>query len=358
MNSSLLRSRLPFVLLAMGSLLTGLWSGLIRIGWPLPLHSIAVHHGAIMVGGFFTTLITLEKAIPLKNKVAFIAPVVSALSMIMILNDYFYQVGLGLMIAGSVALFAIQSSHVYKSPNDRPAILMAIGAVMLVAGNLLLLTSKFYPSSFPLWMGFILFTIVGERLELSKFLPVPVQAKGILLLLLALFGTGLVLPFHGYGKYLSGAGMFGASIWLLQYDVIMIGLKSRGLTKYSAAAMLLANLALLIEGVFLIILPNTMPAYDTLVHTFFIGFGFTMVFAHGPIILPAVLKKTVKPYSPILYIWLILLQSSLYMRIFSNAIMDTGMRSYSGLIAASAILLYFVTLALTLLWRHRNETPS
>ena len=64
--------RVPFMLVAVINLIAGMWAGLIRLGWELPVAVIAVHHGAIMVGGFLTTLIALEKAIPLKRNVAYL----------------------------------------------------------------------------------------------------------------------------------------------------------------------------------------------------------------------------------------------------------------------------------------------
>jgi hypothetical protein len=64
--------RLPFVILAMLSLITGLLAGLHRIGWTLPLGEVSPNHGAIMVGGFLGTLITLEKIIPLKRNILYV----------------------------------------------------------------------------------------------------------------------------------------------------------------------------------------------------------------------------------------------------------------------------------------------
>jgi hypothetical protein len=53
-------------MLAFFCLLTGLWSGLTRLGWELTALPSTLHHGAIMVGGFIGTLIRLEKIIPLR----------------------------------------------------------------------------------------------------------------------------------------------------------------------------------------------------------------------------------------------------------------------------------------------------
>lgn len=243
----------------------------------------------------------------------------------------------------------IQLWYLIKYPEDSSVVLMVIGAACLVIADVLLFSKQFYPISFPWWMAFVLFTIVGERLELSKFLPVSRIARISLYGFLALFLTGLILPFHGVGKYLSGAALILIGTWLLRFDVIKIGLRNKGLTRYSAVALLLGNISLIVEGTFLLILPETMPAYDSLVHTFFIGFGFTMVFAHGPTILPEVLGISVKPYSSILYVWLIMLQASLYLRIVSGTILELGWRKYSGLITVMSIALYLITIIILLI---------
>ena len=74
--------RLPFLILAIISLLTGLATGLNRMGWDLNVVNTSLHHGAIMVGGFLGTLISLEKVIPLKNRSLYLIPMLSGMSVI------------------------------------------------------------------------------------------------------------------------------------------------------------------------------------------------------------------------------------------------------------------------------------
>ena len=76
------RIRLPFLFLAAASLIFGLWTGLNRIGWNLHMSGASMHHGAIMVGGFLGTLISLEKIIPLKRKFLFAVPTMSGASLL------------------------------------------------------------------------------------------------------------------------------------------------------------------------------------------------------------------------------------------------------------------------------------
>jgi hypothetical protein len=91
--------------------------------------------------------------------------------------------------------------------------------------------------------------------------------------------------------------------------------------------------------------PEVPYAYDAIVHTFFLGFVFSMIFAHGPIILPGVLGISGKPYHPFLYVPLFTMAFSVLMRITADAgILPEPFRMVSGWLSASAILLYFLTL--------------
>lgn len=341
------------MLAAVLNLIAGIWAGLIRMGWDIPLTPIAVHHGAIMVGGFLATLIALEKAIPLKRKIALVVPVISALSLLMVLPGY-YHIGLYFLIAGSVGLFLIHAYYLYLHPRDLSIVLMLIGAGCLIVGNVMLIRTQFYPASFPWWMGFLLFTITAERIELSKFLPVSVNAKYLLLGFLGLFLLGLLIPFHGIGKYLSGASMIGIAVWMLKHDVMRIGLKKKGLTRFSSVSLLIANGWLIVNGILLIFMPDTTYSYDILVHSFFIGYAFAMIFAHGPIILPGVLGITSKPFHPVLYAWLFLVQGSLLFRLIADSLFNIEWRKLSGVFSGIGILLYFITLVVLVI-RERHH---
>lgn len=349
--------RIPFMLAAVLNLIAGIWAGLIRLGWDLPVTPVAVHHGAIMVGGFLSTLIALEKAIPLKRNLFLIVPVISALSLLMVVPGY-YHVGLYFLIAGSAGLFIIHAYYLYLHPRDLSIILMLVGAGCLMVGNAMLIRTQFYPSSFPWWMGFLLLTITAERIELSKFLPVSANAKYLLLGFLALFLFGLFIPFHGVGKYLSATAMIGIAVWMLKHDVMRIGLKKEGLTKFSSVALLIANSWLIINGLLLVFMPDGAYSYDILVHSFFIGYTFAMIFAHGPIILPGVLGITAKPFHSILYVWLFLVQGSLLFRLIADSLFKTEWRKLSGILSGIGILLYFITLVVLVMHqRHRAKVP-
>lgn len=86
-------------------------------------------------------------------------------------------------------------------------------------------------------------------------------------------------------------------------------------------------------------------AYDVIVHTFFLGFVFSMILAHGPIILPGVLGVSLKPFHRLFYGWLILLHLSWILRTACGFFLHLQTRKLSGVVTSIAILGYFATLA-------------
>ena len=56
--------RFPLMALGLLALLTVLWGGLVRLGWPwpVPLPTLFMAHGPLMVCGFLGTLIGVERA--------------------------------------------------------------------------------------------------------------------------------------------------------------------------------------------------------------------------------------------------------------------------------------------------------
>jgi hypothetical protein len=342
------------MLLAVLNLLAGLTAGLTRIGWELEIPRLAPSHGAIMVGGFLGTLIALEKLIPLKNKLLYLIPVLSGGSLIM------FFVGMSqeaiLMITTASLFLSGVFVYYYVKHRELQYLIMLAGALCWLIGNVLLYSRNFYPLSFPLWLGFILLIIVGERIEITKFLPVTKKEKSILFALLIGYVLSSFLSFHGIGNIVAALSLIGISLWLLRYDVITISISKHGLTRYVAVALLCGYMALLLCGVFLISLRDSIMSYDTVVHTFFLGFVFSMIFAHGPIILPGVLGISLKPYHKVFYLWLIVLQVSWLTRAYADNSLDPYLRQISGAVSAVAILGYFISLATITIVNTRGKT--
>jgi hypothetical protein len=352
LNNLIKKERIPIVVLAMLGVLTGIWSGLTRIGWSLPIPAITVHHGAIMVGGFLGTLIILEKVIPLKNRSLLLIPVINALSVILFFLGQ-AKISIYILVLTSASLSLI---FLYYFLTQRTIIymLMLLGAGCWFVGNCLLLTKSFYPLAFPWWVGFALLIIAAERLELMRFLPVTKSDRTIFLSLLFAFVIGVLFSFHGTGNAICAFALVGVAIWLMRNDVIGINLKKKNLPKFVAFSLLCGYVALLLSGIFFIALPDHWLSYDAMVHSFFIGFVFSMIFAHGPIILPGVLGVSGSPFHPIVYVWLAALHISWLVRVFADIYVELELRKISGLISGVAIIGYFVTIAILMIRIQRN----
>jgi hypothetical protein len=351
-KSIIKKERLPIVFFAMLCLLSGLWSGLNRIGWDIALLPLTPHHGAIMVGGFLGTLIALEKIIPLKKKSLYLIPVLNGLSVIFFFLSH-PKIAVYVLVFSSTALCFV-FLYYFKQQRSLIYVLMFCGAICWVVGNILVLTKSFYPLAFPWWAAFALFIIAAERLELMKFLPVSKFNKYIFVLLLLCFLIGVMFSFHGTGNLICGLALIGISIWLMRNDMIAINIKKTGIAKFVAISLCIGYMALLLTGIFFFSLSDQWLTYDAIVHSFFLGFVFSMIFAHGPMILPGILGIFVTPFSRILYLWLALLHVSWLIRIFADVSIEMEMRKISGLLSAVAVLGYFITMAVTTIKRQRH----
>lgn len=91
------------------------------------------------------------------------------------------------------------------------------------------------------------------------------------------------------------------------------------------------------------------PRYDATIHAVFLGFVISMIMAHAPVILPAVLGRDLL-YRPVLWLPLGLLHAGLALR-FAGALggWDAGWRA-GGVVTVLALLVFVVT-AVTLVVR-------
>jgi hypothetical protein len=80
--------------------------------------------------------------------------------------------------------------------------------------------------------------------------------------------------------------------------------------------------------------------YDATLHAVFLGFVMSMVFAHAPVIVPAVLGISL-PYRQAFYLHVGVLHVSLVLRILGDLIDSLGRwRVWGGLLNAVALLLF------------------
>jgi hypothetical protein len=347
--------RYGLMALAGFALLTGMWAGLLRLGWDLPLGSRGLPgaHGALMVGGFLGTLIGLERAVALRRRWAYLAPLLSGLGgvTLLIAGDLpgpLWALGPFLLTLGSLALVAVYVA-VLRTQFTLFTATMALGAIVWAGGGLLWLVYLPIYQTTLWWAGFLVLTIAGERLELTRMAPRARAAQPLFLLAAGAYvlGIGLSAPFQDLGTRIMGAGLVALALWLARYDIAHRTVRQRGLTRYIAAS-LLAGYGWLLVGGALALGSGALSAgarYDALLHAVFLGFVMSMIFAHAPIILPAVTGLAV-PYRRVFYAHLVLLHASLILRVGADLLGWREGRQWGGLFNVLAVLLFLGSTAL------------
>ncbi|GAB3162961.1 hypothetical protein [Telluribacter humicola] len=342
MNRIIKTPQLLLLPLAVLSLVLGLLSGLLRMGWSFPVSYAVGQHGALMVGSFLGTLICLERAVVFKSRWALLAPLLSGLSLPAFGMGYPYA-GLLLLLGGSLGM-AVMTFLFLGWYRHSYYYLLFGGSVCLIIGHVVLLSTGFYPLAVPWWFAFLLLTIVAERLELSRFLPIRPWQQSLLWLSVAVFLLGVAQPFHGLGQPITGAGMLMIAAWLLRYDMAFKSIKKQGQPHYSGVLLIMGYCWLILCGLlFLFPLPGGYW-YDASLHTFFLGFVFSMIFAHAPIILPGVLGQVGKYYHPSLYTWPLLSSLALGVRLAGDLLPYTDLRAAGGLVQAICLVGFFLNM--------------
>ena len=97
--------------------------------------------------------------------------------------------------------------------------------------------------------------------------------------------------------------------------------------------------------------------YDAVVHAVFLGFTISMVMAHAPVILPAVLRRPL-PYHPILILPAVLLHAALVVRLWFGDALELHAAWQLGGVLNVVALLMFVVLAAWGASRRPAERPS
>lgn len=362
MQSKSRLTRLPILLMAIAALLLAMWAGLLRMGWEWPVlkPTLPVSHGALMISGFFGTLIGLERAVALGKPWTYIGPAMSGVGGLLLLFGAPGLSGPILLTAGSFWL-VLMFVDILRTHRTYYTIVMALGALSWFIGCFLILLGWPIFHIVMWWVGFLVLTIAGERLELGRMMRLSKANLITFGLATALFSAGsfTMLLWLDIGARLSGAGMLALALWLLRYDIARRTVRMSGLTRYIAVCLLSGYLWLGISGVIGLIYGGVSegPIYDALLHGVLVGFVFGMVFGHAPIIFPAILDLEVN-YHPVFYLPLIFLNASLILRLVGNLGGWEGVRLWGGLLNALAILLFLATLAASRFFRKPVEIST
>lgn len=344
--------RIPLMVMAVGTLLAGLWAGLLRIGWRLPPLSsqLATEHGPLMVAGFLGTLISLERAVALSQlqqgrRVYYLVPLLAGIGTIALFLPIPAFIPRLLITLAGVG-FAIIFIVIYRIQPATHNAIMSLGVWLWLLGSGLWLSGFPLYRVVPWWAGFLVLTIAGERLELARMLILTKKVRTMFFVVVGVVIAGLLLSlaYFDIGMRMMGIGWAALGVWLLRFDIARRTIRQKGLTRFIAACLLFGYVWLTLGGVLWIAYGGSVPAgpfYDAMLHTVFVGFVFSMIFGHAPVIIPAVMGVPIK-YLPAFYVHLGILHLSLALRVAGDLLLLSAPRRWGGLLNEVAITLFLL----------------
>lgn len=277
--------RFPILFLGMVSLIIGTLAGIGRLGTAVPqlaLEQIA-YHGLLMIPAFFGTVIGLERAVAIGQRWAYLAPLSTGIGGLLLLIGAVLP-AMVLLVTGSL-IFLLASIKVLRiQPAFHNGILLG-GALALLIGNLLLLQGSAVGGVLYWWIAFLVLTIAGERLELSRLVVrSKARRQGLALLSLVPLAGAAIQGFNNdVGLLLFALGLAGIGIWLLLFDIARRTVRLTGLTRFTAVCMLAGYGWLILSALLFLAMQFGLGEVtrDAPLHALFLGFVFSMVIGHA-----------------------------------------------------------------------------
>jgi hypothetical protein len=339
------------------SLLAAVVGGLLRagIGWPAVSGAglAAGAHAALMMCGFLGTVIAVERAVAVKLRWAFVAPLVSGLAGVLALGGQ-AQIAAWLWVVAGLGFVGVNVVVVLRQPAPH-TVLLLVGALAWLVGNLVFAVGLESSAVLPWWFAFLLLTIAAERLEMTRLMRRHPMAQpslqAILLAMVAAAALHTADPL--FGGLLYGASLVALAAWLGRFDIARRTALSHGLSRYMALCLLCGYAWLGIAGLAWAAMSLGWPARDLALHALGLGFVFSMVMGHAPVILPAVARVKLL-FGPWFYGPLALLHASLAVRLLGG-LANAELIGIGASLNAAALALFVLTVAgSAVAWRLRE----
>jgi hypothetical protein len=345
MRTARLVTRLPLALCALAALASAVAIGLARLGVALPLAApYADAHGTLMICGFFGAVIGLERATALGSGWALLAPAGAAAGVLALLARAPQEAAALGFALGAAGLTAVSGAVMRRQAALHTATL-ALGAAAWLVGVVRWHLAGLEPA-LPFWFSFLVLTIAGERLELTRMLrPAPGARAAFIVLVAAVLATATVAS-AGDTKAPFGLSLALLALWLARYDLARRTVRGTGLTRFIAVALLAGYAWLALAG--LLVTWGALDGAgaslrDTALHALGLGFVVSMVLGHAPVIVPALTGLRVA-WTPAFYAPLLLLHASIALRAAGDLAADAGLMRMGGIGNAAALALFAATL--------------
>ncbi len=309
-----MRYFLAVIPIALVLMLVGLLAGIFRlasmhgIAFETALVKLYAHHGEVMLFGFLAPLILTERyagsLILDVPRAVHALPFLAALGALLKFVSWITAQS-ALNVLGTIALGAGIILYVYlllflskRAVGTLPFKLMGLAAVLLLLSALLTLRipSKANLPLALLMLGFPVLTILGERLDMAKFVPQEMQRRAensfILAVLSALLLLASIAIPSNYLLFAAVLSLAAAAVPIFQIDMAVMRKAKAGLQGYLAAHLRVAYFWLFLGLALLLAISlrgYSIIAFDAATHSIAVGFIGTMILAHAPIIAPSLL---------------------------------------------------------------------
>ena len=352
--------RLLMLVMVALSLMGGIAGGLLRAGVMLPAmpdHEwpgrAALAHAALMMSGFLGTVIGIERAVAVKLRAAFFAPLASSLGGLCLLLGH----GTAGAWLGVLAAIAFMGVNVVVVQRQRAAhtVLLLVSAGAWLAGNLLFALGLGSVEILPWWFAFLVMTIAAERLEMTRLMRRRPAAQGMLhtVLTALLLGAALSALSAAVGGVLYGAALALLALWLAVFDIARCTVFAHGLSRYMAVCLLGGYAWLAVAGAAWAVAALGGPVRDVALHALGLGFIVSMVMGHAPVILPAIARVKLQ-FGAFFYVPLAALHLSLVVRLGFGTL-DSSLRAVGTVLNAAALALFAATMVgAAFAWRIRH----
>lgn len=356
--------RLLFVLPVLAALLAGLLGGLLRAGVGLPeglagawLGQAVGAHAFLMICSFIGTVIGIERAVALKAGLGYLAPLGSGLAGLALLAGA--EAPSRWLLFAATLVFVAVNARLVQRQRAAHTLLLLIAALCWALGSLLLLLAAPAGAVLPWWFAFLILTIAAERLEMTRLMRRRAGAAGALGLILAALLAGAALSglLPRSGGLLYGAALLALAAWLLVFDIARRTVRAQGLSRYMAVCLLLGYAWLAVAGAAWMATTLGLPWRDAALHALALGFVFSMMLGHAPVILPAIARIKVQ-FGWAYYLPLALLHLSLLLRLFGAPLHDRALAAGSAGNAIAIAAFLFTLVASGLLWQRQHRSPS
>lgn len=333
------KGRIALLLLTGLAALLGLAGALVRANVTASLSAAVMpdNHGVLMVFGFLGTAISLERTVAYRGGGdghaywCFAAPLCGGLGTLTLLvfnavssvihstdlTNVGHTVAGTLWIASMAVLFAIYAA-LYRRQPSREVLMQLIAAFVGLVGVTLWLGNVDATVLAPMWLMFLVLTIVGERVELARAVFSKPHVENVVLGLCLATVPALIVqclvPQVGYP--LLGLGLAALMAYMVQHDVALGTWHNSGLTGFMDTCMLSAYAWGLVAAFVWLFAPIEAGGYwtDMGLHALALGFVMTMVIAHADVIIPSVTRRPM-PFHPVLWVSWAMVQAGLTLRL-------------------------------------------